>query len=715
MAKRALEPDVQGFIHRDGIAVAYETFGEGGEHSDRWVVFPPIDPTVHGRVWKAQVPFLSRHARVVVIDPRGNGRSDRPTDPAAYADDELVADVLQVMDELHIDKALFVGICNSAWISLVVAARRPERVAGIVTLAAKLPRLGDVAPWRDVFPLVEPLDTAGHEGWAKENIPYWLESRDNYRDYAEFFADQMLPEPHSTKLYEDFLGWSLETTAEVRAASSTARRCVKDAAETTALLEQVHCPVLAIHGQLDACMTVDHTRRLGAITGAEVIEVEGGGHLLPGREPVFVNTTIRGLLDRVLPVPVAPRRWQRAMNRPKKVLYLSSPIGLGHAARDVAIVAELRKQVPGVQVDWLAQHPVTEVLARHGERIHPASAWLASESAHVEAAAGEHRLDVFQSIREMDETLVANFHVFDDLVAEQPYDLWVGDEAWDLDYFLHENPERKRAPYVWMTDFVGWVPMPEGGDREAVLTADYNAEMIEQIARYPRLRDRSVFVGNPQDCVDLPLGPGLPGIREWTEQHYTFSGHVLGSIPEPADREALRRRLGHRPGDKVCVVTVGGSGVGLPLLRRMLETWPLAKEAVPELRMTIVTGPRIDPAALGVAAQDGLTVTGYLPDLNDHLVACDLAVVQGGLTTTMDLVAAGRPFLFLPLQGHFEQNVHVPHRLAQYGGGVRVDWRDAAPAALADLIKANIGSDVSYRPVETDGAVRAAALLAEML
>ena len=97
-----------------------------------------------------------------------------------------------------------------------------------------------------------------------------------------------------------------------------------------------------------------------------------------------------------------------------------------------------------MQIDWLAQHPVTRMLADRGESVHPASAYLASESAHVEAEAGEHDLHAFRAVRRMDEILVNNFMVFADLVADEPYDLVVGDEAWDIDYFLHENPERKR-------------------------------------------------------------------------------------------------------------------------------------------------------------------------------------------------------------------------------------------------------------------------------
>ena len=72
-----------------------------------------------------------------------------------------------------------------------------------------------------------------------------------------------------------------------------------------------------------------------------------------------------------------------------------------------------------------------------------------------------------------------------------------------MDYYLHENPELKRFAYWWLADFVGWLPMPEGGDRESYLTADYNAEMIEHIARYPRVRDLALFVGNPDDTFQI--------------------------------------------------------------------------------------------------------------------------------------------------------------------------------------------------------------------
>jgi predicted glycosyltransferase len=267
---------------------------------------------------------------------------------------------------------------------------------------------------------------------------------------------------------------------------------------------------------------------------------------------------------------------------------------------------------------------------------------------------------------------------------------------------------------VWLTDFVGWLPMPDGGEREALVTADYNAEMIEHIARFPRVRDQAIFVGNPDDIVSDTFGPELPLIGDWTRQHYAFAGYVTGFDPsEVADRRALRQELGYPYDEQVCIVTVGGSGVGGALLRKIIAAYPLAKRAVPALRMVVVAGPRIDPASL--PTHEGLEVRAFVPQLYRHLAACDLAVVQGGLTTCMELSANRRPFLYFPLRHHFEQNFHVAHRLDRYRAGRRMDYATTDPDTIADAIADELGRAVDYRPVETDGAARAAKLIAQLL
>jgi predicted glycosyltransferase len=443
------------------------------------------------------------------------------------------------------------------------------------------------------------------------------------------------------------------------------------------------------------------------------VVVEGAGHGPLLRDPVLVNHEVRAFARQFAP-PVPRRTRTRAPRRRKRVLYLSSPIGLGHARRDVAVADELRRLHPDLEVEWLAQDPVTRVLAARGERVHPASRHLGSESGHVEQESGEHDLHAFRALRRMDEILVNNFMVFDEVMEREDFDLVVGDEAWDVDHFLHENPHLKRAPYAWFTDFVGWLPMPDGGEEEAALTADLNAEMIEQRARFRALRDRSIFVGNAEDVVPDRFGPGLPGIREWTEREFDFAGYVTGFDPTTYDIAELRARYGHGPDEKVCVVSVGGSGVGRSLLRRVLAAVPLARRRVPELRFVVVAGPRIDPAAL--PAVPGAEVHGYLPDLTERLAACDVALTQGGLTTCMELTALRKPFVHVPLQHHFEQTFHVRRRLDRYGAGTCLDYSLATdPDVLAETLVGELGREVDYRPVETDGAARAAGMLAGLL
>ena len=163
----------------------------------------------------------------------------------------------------------------------------------------------------------------------------------------------------------------------------------------------------------------------------------------------------------------------------------------------------------------------------------------------------------------------------------------------------------------------------------------------------------------------------------------------------------------------MCTVTVGGSGVGGHLLRRVIAAFPEAKRLVPALRMIVVTGPRIDPASL--PSHDGLEVRAYVHELYRHLAACDLAVVQGGLTTAMELAANRRPFLYFPLRHHFEQNFHVRYRLNRYRAGRAMDFETDGPEEIAAAIAQEIGRNPDYRPIDPGGAARAAAAIAPLL
>jgi pimeloyl-ACP methyl ester carboxylesterase/predicted glycosyltransferase len=704
-AMRAREPDVSAYITRDGINVYYEVFGEG----DPTVLLMPTYPIVHSRMWKAQIPYLARHFRVLTFDPRGNGKSDRPTDPDAYSDYQYVDDALQVMDETGTEKAVLVGLCLGARWCIELGANHSDRVLALAAISTHVPFLTPAHAYRTEYSFDEELDT--EVGWAKDNRYFW---KRDYRAFVEFFFDQMFPEPHSTKQWEDCVEWAMESSVEAMLAVEDTKPTLTSEEEAVDLLRKINCPTLFIHGRSDACQPLDRSKRAAELTGGTLVTLEGVGHLPQARHPIKINSLLRSFIESVVPPRGARSGWTRSTKRTRRALFISSPIGLGHTLRDIAIADELRKRQPEIEIQWLTQHPVTKVLQERGETVHPAARYLANESAHFQSECAEHDLHAFQAIRRMDEILVNNFMVFKDLVEEEHYDLWVGDEAWDIDYFLHENPELKCAPFAWLTDFVGWVPMPSGGDREALVSADYNLEMIEHIDRYPRLRDRSIYVGDPDDIVPLDFGPDLPSIRTWTQEHFAFSGYITGFDPsDQSDREALRTRLGFEPGERVCIATVGGSGVGEALLSRVIAAFPRAKRLVPELRLIVVAGPRMDPSSL--PAHDGLEVKGYVRGLYRYLAASDLAIVHGGLTTTMELTASKRPFIYVPLRDHFEQNFHVKHRLNRYGAGRHLEYDDATPEAIASTIAEEIGREVEYRDVDSKGAARAADLLAELL
>jgi pimeloyl-ACP methyl ester carboxylesterase/predicted glycosyltransferase len=698
---RALYPDEQGYVERDGVRLFYEVYSPDAEPT---VLLLPTWAIVHSRFWKFQIAYLARHCRVVAFDGRGGGRSDRPAGAEAYAIDETVADALAVMDATGTASATLVALSCGGVYATILAADHPERVDRVAYICPAV-SLAPGHPERAVHPFDEPLDT--DEGWAKYNSYYWSA---DYRGFLEFFFGKCFNEPHSTKQIEDTVGWGLGTAPETHADFLRGMDLPRGE-DFRSVCARVRCPTLVLHGDLDLVRPLRQGEALAEATRGELVVLEGSGHIPSARDPVKVSLLLR---EFICP-PLAPARWTRARSRPRRALYVSSPIGLGHARRDTAIADELRKLRPELEIEWLAQEPVTAALEARGERVHPASAQLAGESAHVQSEAHGHELNVFEALRRMDEILFSNFMVFHDVVRDGDYDLWIGDEAWDLDYFLHENPELKTAAYAWLTDFVGWLPMPEGGEREAALTADYNADMLEQIARYPSVRDRSIFVGDPDDIVPDRFGPGLPLIRDWTERHYRFSGQISGfDAAAIGDRESLRAELGYKPGEPVCVVTVGGSGVGTDLLRRVIPSFSLARQRVPGLRMVVVTGPRIDPLTLGTP-DEGMEIRRYVPDLHRHLAACDLAIVQGGLTTTMELTAARRPFLYFPLERHFEQNRHVRHRLERHRAGRRMSFAQSSPEAIAAAISEEIGREVDYLAVGTGGAARAAELIAELI
>jgi len=675
----SIAPARDGFVERGGVRSWYAQYGESGP----WLVFAPVFQIANAYLLRGVVPWLAQHYRVVVGDLRGNGRSDRPTSREHYTFDHYFADFVAILDRLEVDRAAVVGISAATMTALRFAADHPERVSHLVIAGGFAERL---------------MDSTAKAKHVRDELERMTGDWPSYLD--EFFGRMCFSEPHSTKPYEDGVRNGASTHGPV-VAMGMAGWFGNDLREHAM---KVRCPTLVIHGDEDGRVPHASGQQIAElISGARLLTIGAGGHLMMARDPVAFSRVVRDF------VGVRPPRstWVRAMARKRRALFVSSAIGLGHVQRDLAIAREMRKLESDLEIDWFTVHPASAYLEREGERLHPITARLANESRHFEARAGEHDLQAFFALRTMDEVMARNFLIFVELLEQEHYDLVIGDEAWEVDYHYHENPELKRQPFVFLTDFVGCLPMEEGNEREAFLCADRNADDIEHVARYPWIRDRSIFVGNSEDVPDLPFGPGLPQIREWTKRNFAFTGYALPFDPvQLADTDALRSRHDYRSDEKLVIAAVGGTAVGQPLLRRIADAFPLMKRQVPELRMVLVAGPRVPRSALPEHA--GLEVRPYVHNLFEHLACSDLALVQGGLSTCMELVATQRRFLSFPLERHFEQCIHVTHRLHNYGADCAVRFHEVTTEALAERALAAMHSPVAYRPVETDGAARAA-------
>ena len=698
---QAEEPTDRGLVVRNGVKIAYEQYGVSGP----MLVLLPCWIIVHARSWKAQIADLSQCCRLLVIDGRGNGASDRPIGSEAYTHEEYVSDALAVMDHLSVGQCTLVGFSKGGPEAALIARARPKQIDAVIFIAPVGPMSAEARRAR-AKAFMTPLPK--FEGWSQYNAHF---IHNHTLDFLQFFFSRMFCEPHSTKQFEDALEWGSSTSAQTLV--DTTLGSLSSMSNVQEAYEALECPVLLIHGDADDIVPVKTGREVAQACNAEMIEMPGSGHGPHLRHPAAVNDFIRTFLKKHNLLKQAERITRRQSTAPR-LLYLSSPIGLGHARRDLAIARALRTRDPTLQIDWLAQDPVTRFLEYAGETCHGASVRLASESRHIEEEAGEHDLNVFEALRRMDEILVRNFRVLQDVLTDNKYDLVIADEAWDIDHFWHEHPNLKRAPLVWMTDFVGFAPMPQGGRQEAKLTADYNEEMVTHVERNVGVRDRSIFIGNATDVVDDSLGPNLPNRRAWTEEKFTFSGYVLGDdVPQRSDREELRDRLGFRAGEKVCVVTVGGSGVGAPLIRRILESIPIAHRQFPELRVIVITGPRLKLDHQ--ASKRNIEFRGFELNLPLLLAACDLAIVQGGLSTCMELAAVGTPFIYFPLERHFEQNVHVRHRLERHQAGRRLSFAESNAEIIAAAICDELSKPAQSMAVERDGAHRAASLIADLL
>jgi pimeloyl-ACP methyl ester carboxylesterase len=276
-------------VVRDGIRIGYEMFGNG----DPTILLLPAWTIVHSRFWKMQVPYLSRHYRVITYDGPGNGRSDRTTDSTRYAADSYAAYAVEVLDACGVKAAVVVGLSDGAHFGLRLAVLHPDRVLGLVMIGPYLP-LGTGSPdWEQAEPELWNPCPDDPRGWEKYNVAYW---HHDYRDFVAFFFSECIPEAHSTKAIEDAVGWALEGGPEYLEADVRQPRLGLGAEDDFAVVD---CPLLVIHGTDDRIEPHEIGVEAARLGHGILVSMEGAGHMPNVRDPVKVNLLLRDFVERV--------------------------------------------------------------------------------------------------------------------------------------------------------------------------------------------------------------------------------------------------------------------------------------------------------------------------------------------------------------------------------------------------------------------------------
>jgi UDP:flavonoid glycosyltransferase YjiC (YdhE family) len=100
--------------------------------------------------------------------------------------------------------------------------------------------------------------------------------------------------------------------------------------------------------------------------------------------------------------------------------------------------------------------------------------------------------------------------------------------------------------------------------------------------------------------------------------------------------------------------------------------------------------------------------------LYEHFAVCDLAIIQGGATSAVELAALKKPFIYFPLEKHFEQ-ANVARILNERKIGVEMHYSKTTPEMLAEKITELTGTKVNYPDLPVNGAQKAAELISTLL
>ena len=397
---------------------------------------------------------------------------------------------------------------------------------------------------------------------------------------------------------------------------------------------------------------------------------------------------------------------------PKRhILFISWQGAMGHVTRDLAIVNEFHRITPDVDVSWIA-HPLgAKLIQEAGEKLLPESELVGDYNLVLAQATEKFGLNLLKYVKRYQESSKKNAQLVNQLLQKYDFDLIVGDEIYETLVAFAEGRIQLNCPVIMIEDFIGIQSM-DGNFIMRMGSYLKNRKLVKATEKTSSTITH-LFVGEFEDIADRRYDFFLPNCRDFARKYYQFLGHIVRFDPaEYRDKTKIRTKLGYEH-EPLVICATGGTGVGRELLELCGKAYPLLKKEIPDLHMVCVCGELLglDPPKLSPEVE----LHTFIPNIYEHYAACDLAVVVGGGTTTIELTALGKPFIFFPLENQFDQQIYVSERIARHKAGIRMEYSQTTPEMLAQAILKNIGRKMEDKSIPFDGAKKAAEIISKHL
>ena len=563
-------PAEAGFADVGGVRIAYEVFGQGEE---TLLLLPPW-AIIHSRFWKLQVPYLARHFRVVTFDPRGNGRSDRPERRRRLRPAARRRATRSPCSTRPAPTHCVVVVHCAPRPGGAAARRRPRRARPRRVL--HVARAADHAAAARAHRLLastgaRPSTRAGRRRTATTGRRTTAATSSS----SSAAASRSRTRPSRSRTAID---WGLETTPETLAQTIGAPGLDRDDGSTTCSAAS-RCPLLVIAGRRGPAVPPDRGAAFADATGAELVELRGRRPLPAGAPAGAVQPDAARLLRaRRTSGRRRAARWRRAVRAAEaRAVRLVADRARPRLARRRDRARAARARSPELR-DRLARPGPGHARARGAAASASIPAARCSPTSRATSPPSRASTSSTCSRRGGGWTRSCSPTSCSSTTscASEPYDLWIGDEAWELDYYLHENPELKTRRLLLPHRLRRLAAAARGRRRRGA--ADRRLQRRDDRAHRPlpaRARPRDLRRPPGGRRARTTFGDG-PARRSGRGSRSTSTSPATCSRPTPARRRTARRcaELGYAPDERVCVVTVGGSGVGGGLLQRVIDALP---------------------------------------------------------------------------------------------------------------------------------------------